>query len=143
MSGPRGSVPFWANGPYLLDRWEHDVVVEMSPNPGYWNVENLDVKKAYLPIVPADASVLTFEHGEGEQRLDWVNIPASDLTRYQEDPELSKQLKQYVYPGIWMLVPSNGQEPFQNDEVGLKVRQALSHAVDRSRIVELTNGLAI
>jgi len=138
-----GSVPFWANGPYLLDRWEHDVVVEMSPNPGYWNVENLDVKKAYLPIVPADAAVLTFEHGEGEQRLDWVAIPASDLTRYQEDPELSKQLKQYVYPGIWMLVPSNGQEPFQNDEVGLKVRQALSHSVDRSRIVELTNGLAI
>ena len=54
----------------------------MSPNPGHWNVENLDVKKAYLPIVPADASVLTFEHGEGEQKLDWVNIPASDLTRY-------------------------------------------------------------
>ena len=85
---------------------------------------------------------LTYERGEGEQRLDWVNIPASDLTRYQEDPELSEQLRQYVYPGIWMLVPSNGQEPFQNDEVGLKVRQALSHAVDRSRLVELTNGLA-
>ena len=138
-----GSVPFWANGPYKLDRWEHDVVVEMSPNPGHWNVENLDVKKAYLPIIPADAAVLTYERGEGDQRLDWVNIPASDLTRYQEDPELSEQLRQYVYPGIWMLVPSNGQEPFQNDEVGLKVRQALSHAVDRSRLVELTNGLAI
>jgi ABC-type oligopeptide transport system substrate-binding subunit len=138
-----GSVPFWANGPYKLDRWEHDVVVEMSPNPGHWNVENLDVKKAYLPIVPADASVLTYERGEGNQRLDWVNIPASDLTRYQEDPELSEQLRNYVYPGIWMLVPSNGKEPFQNDEVGLKVRQALSHAVDRSRLVELTNGLAI
>jgi oligopeptide transport system substrate-binding protein len=138
-----GSVPFWANGPYKLDRWEHDVVVEMSPNPGHWNVENLDVKKAYLPIVPADASVLTFERGEGEQKFDWVNIPASDLKRYQEDPELSEQLRQYVYPGIWMLVPSNGQEPFQNDEVGLKVRQALSHAVDRTRLVELTNGLAI
>jgi ABC-type oligopeptide transport system substrate-binding subunit len=138
-----GSVPFWANGPYKLDRWEHDVAMEISPNPGHWNVENLDVKKAYLPIVPADASVLTFERGEGNQRLDWVTIPASDLTRYQDDPELSKQLKQYVYPGIWMLVPSNGQEPFQNDEVGLKVRQALSHAVDRTRLVELTNGLAI
>jgi oligopeptide transport system substrate-binding protein len=137
-----GSVPFWANGPYKLDRWEHDVVVEMSPNPGYWNVENLDVKKAFLPIVPADASVLTFERGEGEQKLDWVNIPASDLSRYQEDPELSEQLRSYVYPGIWMLVPSNGKEPFQNDDVGLKVRQALSHAVDRSRLVELTNGLA-
>ena len=137
-----GSVPFWANGPYKLDRWEHDVVVELSPNPGHWYFEELDVKKAFLPIVPADAAVLTYERGEGEQRLDWVNIPASDLTRYQEDPELAEQLKQYVYPGIWMLVPSNGQEPFQNDEVGLQVRRALSHAIDRSRLVELTNGLA-
>jgi oligopeptide transport system substrate-binding protein len=138
-----GDVPFWANGPYKLDRWEHDVVLEISQNPGYWNVENLDVKKAYLPLIPSEGSVLAYERGEGDQRLDWVNVPASDLTRFQEDPELSEQLRQYVYPGIWMLVPSNGQEPFQNDEVGLKVRQALSHAVDRTRLVELTNGLAI
>lgn len=135
-----GDVPLWVNGPYKLDRWEHDVVVELSPNPGHWNFENIQLKKVYDPIVPADASVLTYERGEGEQRFDWVNVPASDLTRFQEDPELSKQLKEYVYPGIWMLVPSNGQEPFQNDEVGLKVRRALSHAIDRDRLGELTNG---
>ena len=53
-----GDVPFWANGPYKLDRWEHDVIVEMSPNPGHWNFfENLNVKKAYDPIIPADAAV--------------------------------------------------------------------------------------
>lgn len=136
-----GDIPLWCNGPYKLDNWEHDVVVEISPNPGHWNFENIKLKKVFDPIVPADAAVLTFERGEGDQRFDWVNIPASDLTRYQEDPELSEQLKKYVYPGIWMLVPSNGQEPFQNDEVGLKVRKALSHAIDRDRLVELTNGL--
>ncbi len=136
-----GDVPLWVNGPYKLDRWEHDVVVELSPNEGHWNYENLNLKKVFQPIVPADATVLTYERGEGEQQLDWVLVPASDLTRYQEDPQLSEQLKQYVYPGIWMLVPSNGQEPFQNDEVGLKVRRALSHAVDRSRLGTLTNGL--
>jgi len=137
-----GNVPLWVNGPYKLDRWEHDVMIELSPNEGHWNFENLHLQKVFGPIVPADASVLTYERGEGEQRLDWVSIPASDLTRYQEDPELSEQLKQYVYPGIWMLVPSNGQEPFQNDEVGLQVRKALSHAIDRGRLVTLTNGLA-
>jgi oligopeptide transport system substrate-binding protein len=92
------------------------------------------------PIVPSDASVLTYERGEGDQRFDWVNIPASDLQRYQDDPELSEQMQKYVYPGIWMLVPSNGQEPFQNDEVGLQVRRALSHAIDRDRLGELTLG---
>jgi ABC-type oligopeptide transport system substrate-binding subunit len=136
------NVPLWCNGPYKVDKWEHDVVVELSPNEGHWNFENLSFQKVYDPIVPAASAVLTYERGEGIQQLDWVNIPAADLTRYQEDPELAEQLKKYVYPGIWMLVPSNGQEPFQNDEVGLKVRRALSHAVDRSRIVELTNGLS-
>ncbi|MFN8592370.1 MAG: peptide ABC transporter substrate-binding protein [Thermomicrobiales bacterium] len=137
-----GDVPLWVNGPYKLDKWEHDVVVEVSPNPNYWNFENLKLKKVYDPIIPSDAAILAYERGEGDQKLDWVNVGAANLPQYQEDPELSKQLQKYVYPGIWMLVPSNGQEPFQNDEVGLKVRQALSHAVDRSRLVELTNGLA-
>ena len=137
-----GDVPFWANGPFKLDKWEHDVLVELSPNEGHWNYENIGIKKVYDPIIPDESSVLAFERGEDDQRLDWVNIPAADLTRYQEDPELAEQLKKYVYPGIWMLVPSNGQAPFQNDEVGLKARRALSHAVDRSRIVELTNGLS-
>jgi oligopeptide transport system substrate-binding protein len=135
-----GDVPLWVNGPLRLDRWEHDVVTEHSPNPGYWAFEEMNFDKVYDPIIPAEASVLAFERGEGIQRLDWVNIPASDLPRYQEDPELSELLKKYVYPGIWMLVPSNGQEPFQNDEVGLKVRRALSHAIDRDRLTELTNG---
>lgn len=137
-----GDVPFWANGPYKLDTWEHDVVVEISPNEGHWNFENLAFKKVYDPIIPSASSVLAFERGEGIQRLDWVNIPAADLTRYQDDPALAESLRKYVYPGIWFLLPSNGQEPFTNDETGLKVRRALSHAVDRSRIVELTNGLA-
>jgi oligopeptide transport system substrate-binding protein len=137
-----GEVPLWVNGPFKLDRWEHDVVLELSPNPGYWDAESVHVKKVYEPIIPAETAVLAYERGEGDQRLDWVTVSAADLDRFREDPELSEQLKNYVYPGIWMLVPSNGQEPFQNDEVGLKVRRALSHAIDRSRLVEVTNGLS-
>lgn len=137
-----GSVPLWVNGIVKLDRWEHDVVIELSMNEGHWEAENFRVKKVIQPIIPAESTVLSYERGEGNQRLDWAPIPASDLTRYQEDPELSEQLRKYVYPGIWMLVPSNNMEPFQFDETGLKVRKALSHAIDRSRLVELTNGQA-
>lgn len=137
-----GDVPLWSNGPYKLDRWEHDVVVELSPNEGHWNYEHLSLRKVFDPIIPAVSSVLAFERGEGIQRLDWVTIPAADLRRYQEDLELAESLRKYVYPGIWYLMASNGKAPFTFDETGLKVRQALSHAVDRSRLVRLTNGLA-
>jgi oligopeptide transport system substrate-binding protein len=135
-----GEVPLWVNGLFKLDKWEHDVVIEMSLNEGYWDAENIKVQKVIEPIIPAESTVLSYERGEGTQKLDWAPIPASDLTRYQEDPELSEQLRKYVYPGIWMLVPSNGIPPFQFDEEGLKVRRALSHAIDRSRLVALTNG---
>jgi ABC-type transport system substrate-binding protein len=43
----------------------------------------------------------------------------------------------YVYPGLWMLLPQVTMAPFDN----LKVRQALSHAIDRERISTVTNGL--
>src|SRR5215204_6570898 len=88
-----GDVPLWSNGPFKLDRWEHDVMVEVSPNPGHWNFENLHFKKVYEPIIPAESAVLAYERGAGDQRLDWVVVPASDLPAFQEDPELSQQLK--------------------------------------------------
>ncbi|CAA9560646.1 MAG: Oligopeptide ABC transporter, periplasmic oligopeptide-binding protein OppA [uncultured Thermomicrobiales bacterium] len=134
-----GDVPLWSNGPFLLDSWEHDVLVTLKPNPGHWDAENITLKRVYDPIIPAESAILAYEQGEGTQQLDWVNIDAANLTRYQEDPELSQQLREYVYPGIWMLVPSNGIPPFDQ----LEVRKAVSHAIDRTRVANITNGLAI
>lgn len=134
-----GEVPIWSNGPFIVDNWEREVLVELSPNPGYWNAENIRLKKVFDPIIPAESAILSYERGEGNQRLDWVNVDAANLTRYQDDPELAEQLREYVYPGIWMLVPSNGIAPFDQ----LEVRKAVSHAIDRSRIAGITNGLAI
>ncbi|MDQ3045651.1 MAG: peptide ABC transporter substrate-binding protein, partial [Chloroflexota bacterium] len=134
-----GDVPLVSNGPFKLDRWEHDVVVELSKNEGYWDFENIALTKVIDPIIPAANAVLAFEAGEGEQQLDWTPVGANDLPRFQEDPEKAELLQKYVYPGIWMLVPSNGIPPFDQ----IEVRRALSHAVDRSRLVSLTNELAI
>ncbi|MFM9105679.1 MAG: ABC transporter substrate-binding protein [Chloroflexota bacterium] len=138
-----GDVPLVSNGPFKLDNWEHDVLVECSVNENYWNAENINIKKLIVPITPGGTEVLAFEEGKGNQQLDWVSIGADNLERFTTDPELSKEVKKYVYPGIWMLVPSNGKDPFTNDEVGLKVRRSLTHAIDRSRLVTLTKGMVI
>ena len=134
-----GEIPLVSNGPFKLDRWEHDVMVEMSKNENYWDAERIRVTKVFNPIIPAENSVLAYEQGEGEQRLDWTNVSAADLPRFQEDAELSTQLTPYVYPGIWMLVNSNNIPPFDQ----IEVRRAVSHAVDRSRLVQVTNGMAL
>lgn len=133
-----GDYPLVTNGPLQLDSWEHNVKCVLSPNPGYWNVEQMHITRVVDPIVPAAKAVQQYESGKGDQARDWANIPAADLPRYQKDPELKKQLKRYVYPGIWFLIPSNGIPPFDK----LEVRQAVSHAVDRDRIVTVTKGLS-
>ena len=132
-----GDVELVSNGPFKLDLWEQGVKCELSPNPGYWNAENIAITKLIDPIVPGDQSVLAFESGRGDQQLDWTPVGAADLERFQGDEELAPLLKQFVYPGIWMLLPSNGKPPFDQ----LEVRRAVSHAIDRERLVTLTKGL--
>ena len=68
-----------------------------------------------------------------------VTIGSDNLKRYKSDPDLSKQLKKYVYPGIWMLVPSNGKPPFDK----LEVRKALTtHRSRSTRAVDPGHGVA-
>ena len=134
-----GDVPLVSNGPFKLDLWEKGVKAEISPNPNHWQAEQIQLTKVVDPIVSAANSVFAFEQGEGDQQLDWTPVSSADLPRFQEDPELQGLLRQYVYPGIWMMLPSNGVAPFDQ----LPVRQALSHAIDRERLVTVTNGLVI
>ena len=132
-----GDVPLVSNGPFKMDLWEHQVKVEMSKNPGYWNTEAIALDKVVVPFIPSSNDVNAYEAGDGDQQIDWAIIGATDLPRFQEDAELSTQLQPYVVPGIWMLIASNGVPPFDD----LNVRLALNHAIDRERLVNLTNEL--
>jgi len=129
-----GKYPLISNGPLNLDKWDHGVKCVLSKNPNYWNAESMALTDVVDPVVPAEKETQQYENGTGDQRLDWTDVPSSDLKRYESDPQLKTQLKHYVYPGIWFLIPSNGIKPFDL----LQVRQAVSHAIDRSEIVTAT-----
>lgn len=132
-----GDVPLVSNGPFKLDLWEKGVKVEVSKNENYWQAGEITLTKVIDPIVPSANQVNNFENGTGDQQLDWVALGASDYVRFQEDPEKAEMLRQYVYPGVWFLLPSNGVPPFDQ----LEVRRAVSQAIDRNRLVEVTQGL--
>ena len=132
-----GNVPLVSNGPFKLDQWEKGVQCLLSKHEGYWDAERIRITNVVDPIIPGDNVVVAFESGQGGQQLDWAPVGASDLERFQSDPELGPLLKTNVYPGIWMLLPSNGIAPFDS----LEVRKALSHAVDRERLATLTRDL--
>jgi ABC-type oligopeptide transport system substrate-binding subunit len=132
-----GDNPIVTNGPFKVESWEHDQTIRLVKNEGYWDAENVKLATVVEPIHPSANSVLMYETGTGDQRLDWTVLAAADYKKYLDDATLSAQLNPYVYPGIWMMLPSNGQPPFDK----LEVRQALSHAIDRDRLVTVTNGL--
>jgi ABC-type oligopeptide transport system substrate-binding subunit len=129
--------PIVSNGPFKVDEWAKGQYVRMSKHEGYWDAENIRLQTVIDPISPATNEVLLYEEGQGNQRLDWAVLPASDYTRYMEDPELAKQVNPYVYYGIWMMLPSNGIPPFDK----LEVRKALSHAINRDDLAIVTQGL--
>lgn len=133
-----GEVPLVSNGPFNLDEWEKGVIIRTSRNEGYWDAPNMHLTRLIDPLIPGANQVNNFENGTGEQQLDWCNLGAADYLRFQQDPEKASWLRQYIYPGIWMLLPSNGVAPFDD----LNVRKALSHAIDRERLVTVASGLA-
>jgi ABC-type transport system substrate-binding protein len=132
-----GNVPLVSNGPFKLDEWDKGVIIRCSKNEGYWDASNIYLENLIDPLIPGANQVNNFENGTGDQQLDWCNLGAADYLRFQSDPEKAAWLRQYIYPGIWMILPSNGVAPFDD----LNVRKALSHAIDRDRLVEVASGL--
>jgi ABC-type oligopeptide transport system substrate-binding subunit len=132
-----GNVPLVSSGPFKLDNWEKGVKIELSPNENHWDAPNIHLTNLVDVIVPGANQVNNYENGTGDQQLDWATLGAADYVRFQADPEKASQLHQYIYPGIWMLLPSNGVAPFDS----IEVRRALSKAIDRERLVTVTEGL--
>ena len=121
-----------SNGAFFLTEWEHDVRTVIVKNPNYWNADSVRLETVVQPIIPAQQGLLPYEAGE----VDWALVPGPDLERVRDDAQMSSELIRYVYPGIWFLTPQVTIHPFDQ----LEVRTALSHAIDRQRIVDVTSG---
>ncbi|HET8523900.1 MAG TPA: peptide ABC transporter substrate-binding protein [Thermomicrobiales bacterium] len=131
-----GDVPIVSNGPLKVDQWEHDTAIHMSRNKGYWSANWMKLAKVIDPILPADRAIAAYEKGADGTRLDWTELTPEAFSQFSADPTLAKQIQPSLEPGIWMLVPQVTIAPFDQ----LEVRQALSHAIDRRRLVTVTTG---
>src|SRR6185295_20184029 len=71
--------------------------------------------------------------------LDLTSLQVADLKRLQSDPRASRQVFRYPFPGTWYLLPQVTKPPFDN----VKVRRAVSQAIDRENVVKVAQGFAI
>lgn len=125
-------------GPFILTSWESGVRLTFERNPyyyreGYPKVDNLIMDIGVDPSV----MVLRVEAGETDTSLDAV--APSDYPRIAEDTALADQLIPGVTPNIFYVGFNARETPFDD----VKVRQALSIAIDRERVVQLLNGRPI
>lgn len=121
-------------GPFVLTKWDHEQQLVLEKNPNYWDAANVKLDKVTLNIVKDPGTGLNlYESG----KTDYADIKGNDMKKYEGKPELT--LKKELVTGYLN---------FQQEQVpafkNVKIRQALSMAIDRSLVTELVlkNGSA-
>jgi ABC-type oligopeptide transport system substrate-binding subunit len=123
------------NGPFVLESWEHNKVMVLRKNKHFFGAKDMTLDKAVIPIIPLASGALPYENNE----IDLTALQTADLKRMQGDARTGKEVFRYPYPGTWYLLPQVTKPPFDN----VKVRRAVSHAIDRENIVRVSQGFAV
>ena len=119
------------NGPYVMKEWTHGGKVVMERNPDYWNKDKYKIGEL-TAIIASDleGAVNSYENGE----IDITRITPEKIEQYKEKPELVS----YADGRVFYFSFNLKNDILKNE----KVRQALSLAVNRDKLVDevLNNG---
>jgi ABC-type transport system substrate-binding protein len=126
-------------GPFMIESWESGVKVTGTRNPYYFAEGQPYFDRFELELgIESSVEILRIENGEADVALDFV--PSSDYPRLAADPVLSKQLiASQGFPNTGYIIVNNNKEPFSD----VRVRQAMSIAIDRDRLSQILNGRAV
>jgi len=119
----------WTNGAFALDTWEHESRLVLVKNPHWYNAKNVSLQRInYVMVVEASTAFAMYENGE----LDVCGVPSTEIDRVKADPVLSKEFYQAPYLCTYYLGFDTTEPPVDNK----LVRQALSYAVDRQKLID-------
>ena len=119
------------NGPYKMVEWVHDNKAVLVKNENYWNKANIKIDNLVAMMTPDfDAAVSMYQNGE----MDLTKISNEKIDVFKGKPDLQAHANGRVYYFGFNVT----------DDIlkNIKVRKALSLAVDRSKLVNdvLRNG---
>ncbi|MDI3339911.1 MAG: peptide ABC transporter substrate-binding protein [Sphaerobacter sp.] len=123
-----------SNGPFLLTRWDHGEAFELARNPNYWDAARIALDRCVTPIIPPGQGLAPYDDG----RVDYLAVSGQELVQARQRTALAQQLGQAVEPAVWCLIPQATVPPFDDP----RVREAISRAIDRERLVQITDGRA-
>ncbi len=125
-------------GPFVFQNWTAGREIVLTRNPDYWEAGRpyLDTIDYQLSFSPSTA-LLKLQRGEIDVLGD--GVPAADLPRVQADPKWKQQIFSQPLVAVSYLFMNVQMKPFDD----VKVRQALSWAIDRDKLVKLQAGQAM
>ena len=123
-----------SNGPFSLSDWQHGKQWTTTKSTHHWNSGNVQLNETVVPVTPPDKHTEPYFNFN----VDFMPVQAVDLANVRSISDLGGTLTASVDPTVWFLIVSSRIAPFDN----LRVRQAVAHAIDRTRLVQLSEGRA-
>lgn len=122
-------------GPFKLKEWQPGQYLVFEKNPDYFyeNLPYLDEVRIEVGVEP-DVALLRLE--KGEIHLMGDPPPGADWSRISSDAAWQNRLERQPQVSTIYIAINTTAPPFDN----VKVRQALNHAIDKERIIQLLNG---
>ncbi len=121
-------------GPFVLDDWRRDLRLRLKRNEHYSLPDKPSLEAIEFTFGGDDLTrQLKFERGELDL-LEYPNGPA--YVALKNNPHWQPYLLSRIFISSWWLAFNCELEPFKDP----RVRRALSHAIDKQRIVKIVNG---
>ena len=114
-------------GPFKFTSWERSGQFVLRRNQNYWGTPAKIDEVIYKTIQEDAARIAALEAGQADVIS---NIPPHEVQRLKSNPRLRVQEVQGLRPIFLVLSPA--YKPLEN----VKVRRAITHAIDRERIIK-------
>jgi len=125
---------FEGYGPFTVKEWVHDSILTLVKNPFWPGSDSVPVAKIdeiQYRFLDSGPTFAEFEAGN----MDYATIPSADMDRVMADPKYKPLIHYYYDQGTEFYSFNTKLKP--TDDV--RVRQALSMAIDRKNLVENVN----
>jgi oligopeptide transport system substrate-binding protein len=124
-------------GPYMVESWKSNQVVELVKNPAYWNKEAAGyVDNIHMPIIPESQTVwLEFQKGS----LDYSVVPPGQVAAAENNPKVKSgewTAKKWPNLAVYFIGMNMTDKTLGTN---LELRKAISMSTDSTNVINIVN----
>ncbi|MEP7158762.1 MAG: ABC transporter substrate-binding protein [Chloroflexota bacterium] len=136
---------FLSSGPFELTTWNHNSLIELTPNPNWYGEQKATVTIEYSIGGDPDAALAAFEQGN----FDAVGVPGPQIARVRADAALSPLIQTAEAQNITYYGFATCQEPAdacpaneatadgKSPSSNINFRRALHSAVNKQQMIDV------